>query len=523
MPTMRERVAALEARRAKALEMGGPDKVARQHSRGKLTARERFARFFDGGSFFEVGLHGTQMGSSAGPDGDDKPAADAVVCGFGKVDGRVVCAAAYDFTVKGGSIGETGEVKVSRMREMALKGRHPMVWFIDSAGARIEPGKGNEDALSLFAGYGHLFREEVVMSGVVPQVSAMVGPGAAGTAYIPGLADFVPMVKNVGSMALAGPPLVKAVTGQDIAEQDLGGSKVHCEVSGVGDAEYPDDAACIDAVKAYLSYFPSHCEEAPPRRPTADPINRREEALLDLIPDSPRRAYDMYKVLRAVVDDGVVFDLKPRWARNLITCLARIDGRSVGIVANNPMHTGGVLDIDAADKGAHFIQICDAFNIPLVFFQDTPGFMVGSKVEHAGIIRHGAKMLHAMSAATVPKLTVVVRKAYGAGYFVMCGRAYEPDLIVAWPGAEISVMGAEGMVGIAARKLFGSADPPEEIKRQLVDTIQSYIDVYRVGGWGLVDDIIDPRDTRCVLAAGLELAAHKVVERPRKKRGILPV
>lgn len=523
MPTMRERVAELERRREAAREMGGAEKVAKHHERGKLTARERFALFFDHGDFVEVGLHGTQMGVAAGPDGSDKPPADAVVCGFGRVDGRVVCAAAYDFTVKGGSIGQTGEEKVTRMREMALKGRHPMVWFIDSAGARIEPGRASEDQISLFAGSGHLFREEVIMSGVVPQVSAMVGPGAAGTAYIPGLADFVPMVKSQSSMALAGPPLVKAVTGQEVNEQELGGSKMHCEVSGVGDLEVADDRAAIDAVRRYLSYFPSHCDEAPPTRPCVDPVERREESLLDLIPDNPRRAYDMYKVIKAVVDDGELFDLKPRFARNLITCLARIDGRSVGIVANNPMHLGGVLDIDAADKGARFIQICDAFNIPLVFFQDTPGFMVGTKVEHAGIIRHGAKMLHAMSAATVPKLTVVVRKAYGAGYFVMCGRAYEPDLIVAWPGAEISVMGAEGMVGIAARKLFRGQDPPPELKQQMVEMIQGYIDIYKVAGWGLIDDIIDPRDTRKTLAWGLELSARKTLERPRRKRGILPV
>ncbi len=522
MPTMRERVAELEARRAKVREMGGEDKVARQHARAKLTARERMAELFDRGEYLEIGMHGTQMGTAAGPDGTDKPAADAVVCGFGKVDGRMVCAAAYDFTVKGGSIGETGEVKVTRTREMALKGRHPMVWLIDSAGARIEPGARSEDTLSLFAGYGQLFREEVVMSGVVPQVAAMVGPGAAGTAYIPGLADYVPMVKNIGSMALAGPPLVKAVTGQEVTEQDLGGSKVHSEVSGVGDGEFPDDASCIAAVKKYLSYFPSHCEDAPPVVCTDDPADRREESLLDVLPESSRRAYDMYKVIRAVVDNGEVFDIKPRWARNLITCLARIDGRSVGIVANNPMHLGGVLDLDAADKGSHFIQVCDAFNVPLVFLQDTPGFMVGSKVEHMGIIRHGARMLHAMSAATVPKLTVVVRKAYGAGYFVMCGRAYEPDLIVAWPGAEISVMGAEGMVGIASRKLFGGETPPPELRQSVVDTIQGYIDIYRVAGWGFVDDVIDPRDTRKTLAAGLALSANKHIERPARKRGILP-
>jgi acetyl-CoA carboxylase carboxyltransferase component len=463
------------------------------------------------------------MGLAAGPDGTDKPPADAVVCGFGKADGRLVAAAAYDFTVKGGSIGYTGEEKVTRLRQMALRGRWPIVWFIDSGGARIDPGSSHPDMISLFAGSGHLFREQVHLSGVVPQVAAMVGPGAAGTAYIPGLADFVPMVKNVGSLALGGPPLVRAVTGQDITEQDLGGSKVHCEISGVGCGEYENDAACLAATKKYLSFFPSHCDEAPPIVPCTDPIDRRDEALLDLLPESGRKPYDMYKLVRAVVDHGDILDIKPRWARSIITCLARIGGQSVGIVASQPMHLGGILDVDSADKAARFIQICDAFNVPIVFLQDVPGFMVGSKVEHAGIIRHGAKMLHVMSAATVPKITVVVRKAYGAGYYVMCGRAYEPDLIVGWPTAEISVMGAEGMVGIAAKKLFGDAEPPPEAKKAIVEQIQKNIDIYKVAGWGLIDDVIDPRDTRRAIAWGLELARHKRVERAPKKRGIVPV
>jgi acetyl-CoA carboxylase carboxyltransferase component len=523
MPTMREMVAELEARRERVREMGGKDRIERQHARGKLTARERMTMFFDDGLYFEVGAHGTQMGLAAGPDGTDKPAADGVITGFGKVDGRTVCAVAYDFTVKGGSIGYTGEEKVTRLRQMALRGRVPIVWFIDSGGARIDPGSSHPDQISLFAGTGHLFREQVIMSGVVPQVAAMVGPGAAGTAYIPGLADFVPMVKNVGSLALGGPPLVKAVTGQEIGEQELGGSKVHSEVSGVGDGEYENDEACITATKKYLSYLPSNCDELPPDFPSGDPVDRRDEALLDLLPESTRKPYDMYKLIRSLVDHGDFLDIKPRWARSIITCFARIGGRSVGIVANQPMYLGGILDVDSADKAARFIQICDAFNVPLVFLQDVPGFMVGSKVEHAGIIRHGAKMLHVMSAATVPKITVVVRKAYGAGYYVMCGRAYEPDLIVSWPTGEISVMGAEGMVGIAAKKLFGDAEPPPEAKKSIIEMIQKNIDIYKVAGWGLIDDVIDPRDTRRVIAWGLELSRHKKIERPAKRRGIIPV
>jgi acetyl-CoA carboxylase carboxyltransferase component len=520
---MRALVKDLEARRETVRRMGGEDKIAKQHARGKLTARERLTALFDDGVFFEVGMHGTQMGLAAGGDGKDRPPADAVVCAFGKVDGRMVCAASYDFTVKGGSIGQTGEEKVTRLRQMALRGRWPILWFIDSAGARIDPGSTHPDMLSLFAGSGHLFREQVVMSGVVPQVAAMVGPGAAGTAYIPGLADYVPMVKNIGSLALGGPALVKAVTGQDIGEQELGGSKVHSEVSGVGDVEVENDAACIALMKRYLSYFPSSCEEQPPRRECTDPIDRREESLLDILPDSPRKAYDMYKLIAAIVDDGEILDVKPRFARSIITCLARFGGQPVGIVANQPSHLGGILDVDSADKAARFMQICDAFNVPLVFLQDVPGFMVGSKVEHAGIIRHGAKMLHVMAAATVPKVTVVVRKAYGAGYYVMSGRAYEPDLIVGWPTAEISVMGPEGMVGIAAKKLFGDAPPPPEVKQGIIDMLQKNIDVMKVAGWGLIDEVIDPRDTRRAICWGLEVSRNKHLERPAKRRGIIPV
>jgi len=520
---LRRLVKDLEERRAAIRQLGGEERIARQHERGKLTCRERFARFYDDGLFFEIGAHGTQMGAAAGPDGNDRPPADGVVTGFGRVGGRLVCCAAYDFTVKGGSIGPTGEEKVTRLRSMALTGRHPIVWFIDSGGARIDPGASHVDTVSQFAGTGFLFREQVIMSGVVPQVAAMVGPGAAGTAYIPGLADFVPMVKNIGSLALAGPALVKAVTGQDIAEQELGGSKVHSEVSGVADGEVATDEACVDLVRKYLSYFPSHCDEMPPVVPCDDPIDRRDDEILDILPDSNRKPYDMYKLIKRIVDHGDILDIKPRFGRSIITCLARIGGRSVGVVANQPMHMGGILENDSADKGAHFIQICDAFNIPLVFLQDVPGFMVGSKVEHAGIIRHGAKMLHVMSAATVPKITVVVRKAYGAGYYVMCGRAYEPDLIVAWPTAEISVMGAEGMVSIAARKLFGGAEPPPEMKEGILAEIRKRIDIYKSAGWAYIDDVIDPRETRRTIAWGLELAQSKQALRPHRKHGVVPV
>src|SRR5215218_4275700 len=445
-PPLRSLVEDLHERRERAKLGGGEEKIARQHEQDKLTARERLALLIDEGTFCELGIHGRPHFSQLAMEGKDAPA-DGVITGYGKVAGRLVAVAAYDFTVMAGSMGMTGEMKMARLREIALSKRIPLIWLLDSAGARIQEAAG-----SLFAGSGHLFRDEVVMSGVVPQVAALMGPCAAGTAYIPGLADFVPMVKGRGSMALAGPHLTKAVTGEDVTQEELGGSRVHTRISGVGDLEVDSDETCIAAVKSYLSYFPASCDEAPPKREPSDPVDRMDEELLDILPDSPRHPYDMYDVIRRIVDDGEWFDLKPRWARTIITCLARMGGRPVGIVANQPKHLAGILENDSADKAARFINLCDAFSIPLLFLQDVPGFMVGSKVEAAGIIRHGAKMLHAVANATVPKVTVVLRKAYGAGYYVMNGRAYEPDLIVAWPSAEISVMGAEGAVEIVMRR-----------------------------------------------------------------------
>ncbi len=510
--SMRKKVEELKARRAAAKQMGGEARLARQKDRGKLDARARIDLLLDGGTFREIGLLATHLGKL-----DSPTPADGVICGTGLIEGRPVCAAAYDFTVHGGSIGPVGERKVARLREIALRERVPMIWLIDSAGARLSADPEEAAWISSFADTGYLFREQVVMSGVVPQVAAMVGPGAAGTAYIPGLADFVPMVRGTSSIAIGGPYLVKSVVGEDITEEALGGSKVHTEVSGVADLEVANDPDCIAAVREYLGFFPSRAGEKPPRRPSGDPAERAEESLLEIVPENPRQAYDVRKVIAAIVDGGRLFEIKPKWARNIVTALARIDGWSVGVVANNPMFYGGVLDVNAADKAARFVNLCDAFEIPLVFLQDVPGFMVGSKVEQQGIIRHGAKMLYAVSTATVPKLTVVLRKGYGAGYYVMNGRAYEPDLLVAWPGAEISVMGAEGMVAIAANKA------PDEVKKQLAEAIRPHIDIHKTAALGYVDDVIDPRETRPLLAHYLRLTEHKKVDRPWRKREISPV
>jgi acetyl-CoA carboxylase carboxyltransferase component len=514
---MQRLVEDLHERREKAKLGGGAEKIALQHERGKLTARERIDLLVDPGSFVEMGIHGGPHFSQRAMEGKDAPA-DGVITGWGNVDGRPCAIAAYDFTVMAGSMGMTGELKVGRLREMALQKRMPLIWLLDSAGARIQEAAG-----SLFAGSGHLFREEVTMSGVVPLVAAMLGPCAAGTAYIPGLSDFVPMVVGQGAMALAGPHLTKAVTGEDISMEDLGGAKVHCRKSGVGDLEVKDDAECIAAVKTYLSFFPSNCEQSPPQRPTDDPDDRMSEALLDIVPESSRQPYDMYDVIREIADDGEYFDIKPKFAKTIITCLARFGGQPVGIVANQPKQLGGILENDSADKAARFVNLCDAFSIPLVFLQDVPGFMVGSKVEHAGIIRHGAKMLYAISRATVPKVTVVVRKAYGAGYYVMNGRAYEPDLIVAWPSAEISVMGAEGAVNIIGRSAIEASDDPDATREAMLDEVRKVIDPYVAAKNAMVDDIIDPRETRPTIIRGLRMAAGKRVERPWRKHGVMPV
>ena len=518
-PSMAEAAAALEAKKREHRGMGGDERVARQHASGKLTVRERIDLLFDEATFVESGLLAHHQSSSPAMQGKFTPA-DGVVTGVGEVDGRKVAVIAYDFTVMAGSMGMVTEVKATRMRELALRERIPLVWLVDSAGARIQEATG-----SMFARTGDLFKEQVVMSGVVPQVAAMMGPGAAGTAYIPGLADFVPMVKGTSNMALAGPHLVKAAVGEEVTAEEMGGSQVHCKISGVADREVEDDPSCIHAVREYLSFFPSSNLERSPVIETEDPVDRRVEELHEIVPANPRQAYDVHKVIAALADDGAFFPMKPDWARNVVTGFARFGGRSVGIVANQPKFLGGALDVNGADKAARFVWLCDAFHIPLLFLMDCPGFLVGSAVEKQGIIRHGAKMLFAVAEATVPKLTVVMRKGYGAGYYVMNGRAFEPDLIVAWPTAEISVMGPEGAVNIIFRKQIEALPEEErdEARNTMVATIREQISPYVAAGWSFLDDLIDPADTRRVVCRGFEQAASKRVERPWRKHGVLPV
>jgi acetyl-CoA carboxylase carboxyltransferase component len=517
--TLKDIAAELAERRADFQQMGGPQLVERQHSLHKSTVRERLALLFDEGTFVETGLYAEAFDSpqSAGK----RTPADGCITGVGKVDGRPVTVIAYDFTVLAGSIGQHGERKAARARDMAVKHGTPVVYLLDSAGARVTETVG-----AAFAGAGDLFREMTVMSGVVPQVAAMLGPCSAGTAYIPALCDFVPMVKGTSSMALAGVHLVRAATGEEVTEEEMGGSGVHTKISGVADLECEDDAECLRVVRDYLSYFPSRYGNPAPLRECTDAVDRRAESLYDVVPANPRQAYDMRRVIKEIVDDGAFFPMKPEWAKAVITGFARFGGRPTGIVASQPMIRAGSLGLDEADKCARFINLCDSFDIPLVFLVDVPGFVVGKEVEHKGIIRHGAKMLHNVSEATVPKVTVLLRKAYGAGYFVMAGRQYESDHLVAWPTAEVSVMGPEGAVNILFRKQLAAAENDEareQMRQEFVTAMRSQIDVFLSAKMGFLDDIIDPADTRRHIIEGLEISANKRVLRPARKRGIIPV
>lgn len=514
MPSFEELNQKLAEKKALYQQGGGEKYVQKQREMGKMLARERLDYLLDPGSFVEIGM----LAHAQHPAFKDRHMpADGVITGYGMIEGRRVCIAAYDYTVMAGAMGEQGEFKVQRLRDMALTWGCPMIWLVDSGGARVQESTGSQ-----FARGGYLFKHQVVMSGVVPQVAAVMGHCAAGTAYVPALADFLPMVKGT-SMALAGRHLVKAAVNEDVTEEELGGTSVHCYISGVADLECEDDYHCLDAIRAYLGFFPSNNADDAPLKATQDPWDRRSEALAQIVPSDPKKAYDMREVIHEIVDEGYFFEMKPTWATSLITGFARFDGRPVGIVASQPIVSGGILTVDTADKAARFVWLCDAFEIPLVFLQDVPGFVVGKAVEAEGIIRHGAKMLHAVSEATVPKITVILRKAYGAGYFVMNGGGYEPDLLVAWPSAEISVMGPEGAVNIAFRKQIEESSDPEGTRQVLVDEFRKLIDPYIAAGYGYIDDVIDPAETRKTIVQGLRLSHTKRVQRPPKKHGVYPV
>ncbi len=498
-------------------EMGGAARVAAQKESGKLTARERMALLFDGGEFTELDAFVKHRSTFFGMADKDIPA-EGVVTGFGLVNGRTVYAFSQDFTAQGGSLGEMHAKKITKVQDLALASGCPVVGMNDSGGARIQEGV---DAL---AGYGEIFFRNSAASGVIPQISAIMGPCAGGAVYSPAMTDFILMTRHTAHMFITGPKVIKSVTGEDIDFESLGGADVHASVSGVCHFACDSDAESIATVRALLSYFPQNNMEDPPAGDLSDPIDRLAPELDAIIPDDPRAGFDMKDVIRAIVDGGEFLESQAAYAQNIVTCFARLGGKPIGIIANQPSVLSGCLDTDASDKSTRFIRFCDAFNIPLLTIVDVPGFLPGVNQEHMGIIRHGAKMLWCYSEATVPKLTLVVRKDYGGSYLAMCSKHQGADFVAAWPTAEIAVMGAEGAVEVLyAKEIKSAADPKATRAEKLNEYRELFYSPYIAAARGYVDTVILPRDTRAVLARALYALSGKREVRPPKKHGNIPM
>ena len=520
---MSERVRELRRRREALRAGGGKERIARQHAAGKLSARERLALLFEPDTFLESNLFAGHRCTDFGMAGKEMPG-EGVVTGCGVVDGRPVYAASQDFTVAGGSVGEVHARKIHEVMDAALKTGDPFVFINDSGGARIQEGV---DAL---AGYGTIFHRNVLLSGVVPQISVIAGPCAGGAAYSPALTDFVVQVRGTSQMFITGPQVIRQVTGEEVSAEDLGGAEMHARLSGVAHFVAEDDAEAVAIVRRLLSFLPSNNTEDPPFLPELHEEAVEADLGLDaVVPEDPRQPYDMREVLLRVLDGGDLLEVHEQYAPNLVVGFGRLEGRTVGVVANQPICKAGVLDIDAACKGARFIRFCNAFNIPLLTFVDVPGFLPGAAQEYGGIIRHGAKMLFAYASATVPKLTVVVRKAYGGAYLAMCSKTMGADRICAWPSAEIAVMGAAGAVNVLYRKEIAAAERAgaeagaAERARRVAEYEAAFSNPYVAARRGLVDEIIEPRDTRVYLASSLEVFRAKRELRPQKKHGLIPM
>ena len=517
MKTVAQRVKELQEKEARVKGMGGLKAVEKQHAAGKLTARERLDLFFDPGTFRETDLFVTHRCVNFGMEKVEIPA-DGVITGFGKVQGRPVFAFSQDFTSRAGSLGEMHSKKICKVMDLALKAGVPFVGFNDSGGARIQEGV---DSLS---GYGQIFYRNAIASGVIPQISAIMGPTAGGAVYSPAMTDFIFMVKKTSYMFITGPDVIKSVTGEEITFEDLGGAMAHNQKSGVAHFAGESDQDTIEQIKTLLSYLTSNNMEDPPLVPCADPANRQEPALDAIVPDSARASYDMYDVIKAIVDNGEIFEPQALYARNIITAFARLGGRSVGIIANQPTVMAGCLDVDAADKACRFIRFCDAFNVPLLTIADVPGYLPGSDQEWRGIIRHGAKLLWCYSEATVPKLTLVTRKDYGGSYLAMCSRDLGADLVLAWPTAEIAVMGASGAANVIFRKEIAAAADPAAKRQEIIDNYENLLyNPYIAASRGFVDQVILPRETRPRLIEALETLSTKRETLPAKKHGNIPV
>ena len=511
---MRETLADLERR---AELGGGEERLRRQHEAGKLTARERMELLFDPGSFEEFDKLVTHRCRDFGMESQVVPG-DGVVTGVGRVDGRTVYAFAQDFTVFGGSLSETNAAKIVKIMDLAMRQGAPVVGLNDSGGARIQEG-----VMSL-GGYADIFLRNTLASGVIPQISAIMGPCAGGAVYSPAITDFTVMVENTSYMFVTGPDVIKTVTHEEVSKEDLGGAMTHNSRSGVAHFAVADDRECLLLIRDLLGFLPSNNVDDPPRVETTDPADREEESLDTLVPESPNQPYDILDLIHAVADDGNFLEVQRHFARNIVVGFARFGGRPVGIVANQPAHLAGTLDIDASVKGARFVRFCDAFNLPLVTFEDVPGFLPGTQQEWAGIIRHGAKLLFAFAEATVPKVTVIARKAYGGAYCVMASKHIRTDVNFAWPTAEIAVMGPEGAVNILyKRELDGAADPAVLRAERVAEFREKFTNPFVAASRGFLDEVIQPRTTRRRIIAALNALETKSDRNPPKKHGNIPL
>ncbi len=512
-----ERIEELRNLRDEALHAGSERAVARQHEQGKLTARERIQLLLDKGSFEEVDMFVRHQASGFGIE-ETRPPGDAVITGWGTIDGRTVFVFAEDFTVFGGSLGRAVSDKICKVMDMALEMGVPMIGLKDSGGARIQEGVAALD------GYGRIFERNVRASGVIPQISVIMGPCAGGAVYSPAITDFVFQVEGTSHLFITGPDVIKAVTGEEVTFEELGGARTHAGISGVTHFVSERGAEAMEEVRYLLSFLPQNNMEPSPYFTPTDGSDRVEDELDSIIPNSANQPYDVVRLIEMVVDDGEFFQVHEHWARNIVVGLARLDGSSVGIVANQPSVLAGTLDIDASEKAARFVRFCDAFNIPLVTFVDVPGFLPGVDQEHRGIIRHGAKLLFAYSEATVPRVTVITRKAYGGAYVVMNSRGIRADVVYAWPSAEIAVMGAQGAVNVIFRRDIQRADDPDERRSELIsDYEETFYNPYRSAELGLVDEVIEPSTTRPKLIRALAMLRTKRETLPAKKHGNIPL
>ncbi|QJW45293.1 methylmalonyl-CoA carboxyltransferase [bacterium BFN5] len=509
MATVQEKIQDLKSKQEKIQLGGGTKRIEKQHASGKYTARERIDKFFDAGTFVELDQFVSHRCVNFGMGAKELPG-EGVVTGYGTVNGRLVYAFAQDFTVEGGSLGEMHAAKICKVLDLAMKMGAPVIGINDSGGARIQ------EAVDALAGYGKIFYKNTLASGVIPQISVIMGPCAGGAVYSPALTDFIYMVKNTSQMFITGPAVIKSVTAEEVTAEQLGGAMTHNSTSGVAQFAAENEDDCIEQIRYLLSFLPSNNLEEAPVVETGDCPNRMDEELNTLLPDNPNMPYDMKDVIKSIVDNGEFYEVLEHYARNIITCFARFDGQSVGIIANQPAVMAGCLDINASDKSSRFIRFCDAFNIPIVNLVDVPGFLPGTDQEYGGIIRHGAKMLYAYSEATVPKITVITRKAYGGSYLAMCSQDLGADQVLAWPTAEIAVMGPAGAANIIFKK-----DP--DVDAKTAKYIEEFATPYKAAERGFVDIVIEPKETRPRIITALNMLASKREARPAKKHGNIPL